>query len=447
MFGKLSHKISPSRLIALSFILLILTGTLFLCLPIASKDGCWTYPLDALFTATSATCVTGLIIADTFTKWSLFGQVVILVLIQIGGIGLMSFISMFFIFIKRKLSLHDRMLMMQAAGSTQIGGMARLIKRILWGTFIIEGVGAVFLAIRFVPLWGVGKGIYFSVFHAVSAFCNAGFDLMGSVEPYSSLTTFDSDVLVNVTIIVLIVIGGIGFLVWNDIVKYRLHFKQYTLHAKLILVTTPVLLIIGALGYFIFEQNYTLRGDGLGEQILKSLFASTTMRTAGFNTIDYSQMSPSSSLLSDVLMMIGGSPGSTAGGIKTTTIVVIFISMFSMMRNQSDTVIFKKRISVTLVKQAAVIIIVYAAYIFLGTMLICHIEGLSLSAVLFEVVSAVCTVGVSTGITPYLSDLSHVILIVLMFGGRIGGFTLMLVLGQKKKGAPLRRPKENILIG
>lgn len=447
MLGKWSRKLGPSRLIALSFVILILTGTLFLCLPISSRDGNFTAPLDALFTATSATCVTGLIIADTFTKWSLFGQLIILILIQIGGIGLMSFISMFFIFMKRKLSLQDRMLLMQAAGNTQLSGMVKLVRRIVFGTFIIEGCGAFLLAIRFIPRMGLAQGLYYAIFHAISAFCNAGFDLMGRYEPYSSLTSYSADVLVNVTIILLIVIGGIGFLVWDDIIKCRLHLKNYSLHSKIILVTTPILLVGGAIGYFVFEQHYTLQGDGIGEQILKSFFASTTMRTAGFNTIDYASMSPSASLLSDVLMMIGGSPGSTAGGMKITTITLVFLSMVSMLRGESDTVIGKRRLSTMLIKQAAVIILVYATYILTGTMLICHIEGLPMANVLFEVISAVCTVGVSTGITPDLNPLSHIILIILMYGGRIGGFTLMLVLGHQNKQPPLRRPKENILIG
>lgn len=447
MLGKWSRKLGPSRLIALSFVILILTGTFLLCLPVSARDGNFTSPLDALFTATSATCVTGLIVADTFTKWSLFGQIVILILIQIGGIGLMSFISMFFIFMKRKLSLQERMLLMQAAGNTRLSGMVKLVRRIVSGTFLIEGCGALLLALRFIPRMGFGQGLYYAVFHAISAFCNAGFDLMGRYEAFSSLTGYASDVLVNITVMLLIIIGGIGFLVWDDILKCRLSFKNYSLHSKIVLVTTPVLLVGGAIGYFVFEQNYTLQGNGIGEQILKSFFASTTMRTAGFNTIDYASMSPSASLLSDVLMMIGGSPGSTAGGMKITTIALVFLSMVSMLRGQSDTVIGKRRVSTILIKQAAVIILVYAVYILAGTMLICHIEGLPMSNVLFEVISAVCTVGVTTGITPHLCALSHIILIILMYGGRIGGFTLMLILGKQNKQPPLRRPKENILIG
>lgn len=450
MLYKWLHKISPTRIIALSFILVILCGTVLLCLPLSSRTGQWTHPLDALFTSTSATCVTGLIIADTYTNWSLFGQLVILVMIQIGGIGLMTVISMIFIFMKRKLSMQERMLLMQAAGNVQVAGMVKLIKRILAGTAIIESFGAILLAIRFIPKMGFGQGLYYAVFHSVSAFCNAGFDLMGKYEPYSSFTAYQDDWLVNLTLAALIILGGIGFLVWEDILKNKCKFSKYSLHSKLILITAGILLLLGTIGFFIFESNFTMKGDAVPERILKSFFASTTMRTAGFNTIDYSQMSPSAILLSDALMMIGGSPGSTAGGIKTTTIAVIFIAMISMSRGNSDITIFKKRLGKDLVKQAAVIVVVYLTYVILGTMLICHIEAINnirLSSAQFEVISAACTVGVTMGITPHLSALSHVILIILMYGGRIGGFSLMLVFGELNKKPPLKRPKEKVLIG
>jgi trk system potassium uptake protein TrkH len=332
LFYQWIHKISPTRIIAMSFILVILTGTLLLCLPVSSRSGQWTTPLDALFTSTSATCVTGLIIADTYTNWSIFGQLVILTMIQIGGIGLMTIISMIFIMMKKKLNMQERMLLMQAAGNVQVGGMVRLVKRILAGTAILESIGALFLAIRFVPQMGWGQGLYYAIFHSVSAFCNAGFDLMGKYERYSSFTAYQDDWLVGMTLALLIIIGGIGFLVWEDVLKNKLHFSKYSLHAKLILITTGILLILGTAGYFFFESGYTMKGDGIPERIIKSFFASATMRTAGFNTIDYSQMSPSSVLLSNALMMIGGSPGSTAGGIKTTTLAVIFISMVTTAR-------------------------------------------------------------------------------------------------------------------
>ncbi len=447
MFYKWMYRISPTRIIALSFILVILTGTVLLCLPVSSRMGQWTSPLDALFTSTSATCVTGLIIADTYTNWSLFGQLVILVMIQIGGIGLMTVISMVFIFLKKKLRMQERKVLMQAAGNVQVGGMVKLIQRILIGTAVIETAGALLLSIRFIPRMGLGTGIYFAIFHSISAFCNAGFDLMGKYEAFSSFTAWQDDWLVNLTLAALIILGGIGFLVWEDILKNKLNFRCYSLHSKLILIVTALLLVIGTIGFFFFESEYSMKDSGTGSRILQSFFASTTMRTAGFNTIDYSQMSPSSVLLSDTLMMIGGSPGSTAGGIKTTTIAVIFIAMASMSRGNSDSTIFKKRLGKDLVKQAAVIVVVYLTYVLVGAMLICHIEGLDLSTTLFEVISGACTVGVTMGITPALGTASHILLILLMFSGRIGGFSLMLVFGELDKKPPLKRPKEKILIG
>ena len=447
MFYKWMYRISPTRIIALSFILVILTGTVLLCLPVSSRMGQWTSPLDALFTSTSATCVTGLIIADTYTNWSLFGQLVILVMIQIGGIGLMTVISMVFIFLKKKLRMQERKVLMQAAGNLQVGGMVKLIQRILIGTAVIETAGALLLSIRFIPRMGLGTGIYFAIFHSISAFCNAGFDLMGKYEAFSSFTAWQDDWLVNLTLAALIILGGIGFLVWEDILKNKLNFRCYSLHSKLILIVTALLLVIGTIGFFFFESEYSMKDSGTGSRILQSFFASTTMRTAGFNTIDYSQMSPSSVLLSDTLMMIGGRPGSTAGGIKTTTIAVIFIAMASMSRGNSDSTIFKKRLGKDLVKQAAVIVVVYLTYVLVGAMLICHIEGLDLSTTLFEVISGACTVGVTMGITPALGTASHILLILLMFSGRIGGFSLMLVFGELDKKPPLKRPKEKILIG
>lgn len=447
MLYKWLYKISPTRIIALSFILVILLGTALLCLPAASRTGQWTGILDSLFTATSATCVTGLVIADTFSNWSLFGQIVILVMIQIGGIGLMTVISMIFIFLKKKLNMQERRVLMQAAGNVQVGGMVRLVRRILTGTAIIEAVGAIVLAIRFVPRMGLGNGLYYAIFHSISAFCNAGFDLMGKYRPFSSFTAWQDDWLVNLTLSTLIILGGIGFLVWDDIIKHRQNFRYYSLHSKLILIVTGLLLIIGTAGYFVFESAYTMKGDGAGQRLLTSFFTSATMRTAGFNTIDYSQMSPASVLLSDTLMMIGGSPGSTAGGIKTTTVAVIFIAMASMSRGNSDITIFKKRLGRDLAKQAAVILVVYLTYAIISTMLICHLEQLDLSTAMFEAISASCTVGVTMGVTPTLGTASRILLIVLMYSGRIGGFSLMLVFGELDAKPPLKRPKEKILIG
>lgn len=447
MLQKLFRNISQTRLIALSFVLVILTGTLLLCLPIASRQGEWTNFIDALFTATSATCVTGLIVFDTYTHWSLFGQLVILLMIQIGGIGLMSIITMFFIFMKKKIGLHERMLLMQSAGTMRVSGVIRLIKKIFLGTLIIEGIGAILLAFRFIPMLGIVKGIYYSIFHSISAFCNAGFDLMGYFEPFSSLTGFQTDWYFNIIIMLLIMIGGIGFLVWMDIVKFKFSFSKFQLHSKIVLITTAILLVTGFLGFLFLEQQHTLKGMSPGNQILSSLFMSVTTRTAGYNTIDLNALSPSSSLLSVILMAIGGSPGSTAGGIKTSTVALIFLTMASLTKGDNDVTFFKKRLENRLIKQAAIIIMVYGTGILLSTILICHIEQASMTNVLFETSSAIGTVGLTQGLTPTLSLFSRLLLIVMMFGGRIGAVSLLLVFREHEKSAPTSRPTEKILIG
>lgn len=447
MISKIFRTLGPTRVIALSFLLIILLGTLLLMCPFSTREGIITSPLDALFTSTSATCVTGLVVKDTFSYWSPVGQLILLCLIQIGGIGFMTLLSMIFVLAKRKLTLHERTLLMQSAGNTQLGGMVKLLKRILGGTAIIEGIGAILLSFRFIPEFGVQRGIFFSIFHSVSAFCNAGFDLMGVKEPFSSLTSYRNDYYINIVIMLLIFLGGLGFLVWDDMLKNRIHLSKYSLHSKIILIATAVLLFGGTFGFFIFEKNYTMANEPLGTRIVESFFTSVTMRTAGFNTIDYSQMSPSSMLLANVLMMAGGSPGSTAGGMKITTIALIIISMVAMANGASEITMFKKRLEDGLVKQAAVIILIYILYMMIGTMLICHIDNFNLNEVQFEVISGICTVGVTMGITTKLSTLSHIILIILMYGGRIGGFTLVTILTRNKKKPPMKRPTEKILIG
>ena len=447
MINKLLNYFSYTRLIALSFLLVIATGTLLLSLPVSVRDFTGVDVLTALFTSTSATCVTGLVVVDTFTHWTLFGQIVILAMIQVGGIGLMTIITMFFLVMKKKIDLHERKLLMQSAGNISISGVVRLIKRIIAGTAICEGVGAILLAIRFVPAMGVGQGLYYAVFHAISAFCNAGFDLMGRYAPYSSLTAYETDALVSLTICGLIVVGGIGFLVWDDLIKKRWHVRAYTLHTKIVLCTTLFLIVSGTVGFLIFEAKGNLAPLTPPQKVLSALFMSVTPRTAGFNTMDLAALSQPGCLLSIVLMFIGGSPGSTAGGIKTSTIAIIFLAIVSMSRGHNDVTICKKRLETGLVKQAAVILVIYLTGVLLSSMIISHVEALSMTDVVFETVSAAGTVGLTRGITPDLGVLSRLILIILMYGGRIGGLSLMLVFGERKPDAPLRRPSEKILIG
>lgn len=444
---KTLQNISVYRLIALSFLLVILLGSILLCLPISSRSREWTSLLDALFTATSATCVTGLIVFDTYTHWSLFGQLVILSMIQIGGIGLMTIIIMVFIFLKRKITLHERLILMQSTGTVQISGMVKLVKRIIKGTVICEGIGSLLLAIRFIPDMGFLQGSYYAIFHSISAFCNAGFDLMGQFEAYSSLSAYAADPLVNATIILLIIIGGLGFLVWDEILRYGIRFHKYSLHAKIVLTATTFLLIVGTLGFFVFEYHGNLAGLSLPKQLLSSIFMSVTTRTAGFNTMDLSSLSESGSLLAIILMFIGGNPGSTAGGIKTSTLAVVIFAMISMSKGRKDVTLFKRTLGAEVVKQASVIIIIYLLNILTATMLICFVEPYSLTQVLFETTSAAATVGISQGLTPTLSTFSHIILIFLMFAGRIGGLSMMLVFGEEKPQPPAQRPTEPIIIG
>lgn len=444
---KYFKSISTTRLIALSFLLVILSGSFLLCLPLSSSSGEWTGFVDAFFTATSATCVTGLVVFDTFSHWSVFGQLVILLMIQIGGIGLMTIIIMLFIFLKKKISLHERLILMQSAGTVRISGIVKLVMRIIKGTLFCEGIGALFLAMRFIPEMGFVRGLYYAVFHSVSAFCNAGFDLMGRYEQFSSLTSYKNDFIVNITIMLLITVGGIGFLVWDEIVRYKFHFHKYSLHAKIVLTTSVFLIAAGTAGFFIFEYNHSLSELSVSGKLLSSAFMSVTTRTAGFNTLDTSALSESGSLLSMVLMFIGGSPGSTAGGIKTSTLAVVFFAMISMSKGHNGVTLFKRSLGSDIVKQAAVIIVIYLTGILVATMIICHIEPYPITDILFETISAAATVGLSRGLTPSLCTVSHIILAFLMFGGRIGGLSLMLVFGEQKPQPPLKRPTEPIIIG
>ncbi len=444
----LKRKLTYTQIIALGFFLIILTGGILLTLPISSRSGEFTPFLNALFTATSATCVTGLVVYDTFTHWSLFGQIVIICMIQIGGIGFMTIITMLSIFLKRKIGLNERKLLMQSAGSIQIGGVVALILRIIKGTIIFEGIGAILLSIRFIPEMGFVRGIYNAIFHAISAFCNAGFDLMGRFEQFSSLTRYSDDILVNLTIMSLIVIGGIGFIVWSDVIKFKFNLKKYELHSKIVLTATASLIIVGALVFFVFEsKNGVLANSSIKESILVSLFQSVTPRTAGFNTINWADITQGTSLFTIFLMLVGGSPGSTAGGMKTTTLVVLIMSAVASSRQQNGITIFKRKLDGETVKQASAVFTLYFMGFLIGSMLLCYFESSSALAIMFEVSSAIGTVGSSMGLTTTLCAASKVVIIILMYAGRVGALTLMLTLSAKKKTAPIERPTEKILVG
>lgn len=433
-----------TQIVALGFLAVILAGSLLLSLPAASNGDRAVSYFDALFTSTSATCVTGLVPFDTKQTWSLFGQVIILVLIETGGLGFMSIITMFSIFLRRRISLHERRLLMQSAGTMRISGVVKLIKRIMTGTLAFQGLGTLALSIRFIPRFGLVKGLYYALFHAVSAFCNAGFDLLGNS---ASLTMFGDDVLVNVTVMILIIVGGLGFIVWNDIALHKLNFKRYDLHSKIVLSVSAVLILLGWGLFFVFEKNDALSGLSLKDRILAAAFCSVTSRTAGFTTINLRHLSEAGRVLMIVLMFIGGSPGSTAGGIKTTTLAVLIIGVISASRHSSHITMFKKRLEPSALSQASAIFSIYIFAVLAAVLAICAIESFSAEEIIFEVVSAVGTVGLTLGITPHIGVVSKIILMILMFGGRVGALTFMLSLAEKKVNVPLDRPIEKILIG
>ena len=439
-------KLSNTKIIVLSFIVVILFGTLLLSLPISSTSGEWTPPIDAAFTATSATCVTGLVVYDTYTHWSLFGKIVILTLIQIGGIGFMTLITLFALVTHKHLSLHKRQLIMQSTGNNQLSGVMSLVQKIFIGTLIFEGTGTILLAFRFCPMMGFGEGLFNALFHSVSAFCNAGFDLMGKYEPFSSFTLFRDDLFVQSILMALIIIGGIGFFVWSDILKCGKHFKQYSLHTKMVLVSTAFLLLVGWIGFFFLEIDGALAKYPLNEQILGALFQSVTTRTAGFNTIDQADLT-GGGVLSIVLMLIGGSPGSTAGGIKTVTVLVTLLSAIATVSRREYATIFKKRINPEIVRQASAITTIYIVLVIISTIVIMKLEALDLEQVLFETSSAIGTVGITMGMTPTVGAASKVILMLLMFIGRVGGLSFVIAFSAEKIKPDIQRPTEKVMIG
>lgn len=440
-------RISNTALIALSFLGIILTGAVLLTLPIASRAGTWTPFLDALFTATSATCVTGLIVVDTCVHWSVFGQLVILVMIQIGGLGLMTLMASLALLMKQRIGLKGRQLVLQSSGNLQYGDLTKVLKHILLGTAMIESAGAVLLSLRFCPQMGFVRGVYNAVFHAVSAFCNAGFDLMGKYQPFGSIAGYAEDPLVILTLVALIVIGGIGFIVWEDILKNGIHVKRYCLHSKIVLTTTAVLLFGGTALFFITEQNAALAGLPLSKQLLGAFFQSVTTRTAGFDAMGQTTLSNAGSIVTVVLMLIGGSPGSTAGGIKTMTVAVAVLTVAAIAKNRKDTVAFRRRVAQEQVRQALGILAIYTILLLGAVTLMSMWEPKGLTAIVFEAASAIATVGLSyDGSVTFLPQ-SQVVLMLLMYIGRIGGLSLVLMLAEKQPSAPLDRPQEKILIG
>ena len=439
--------VSQTQFIAYGFFCVIITGTLLLMLPFASRDGQSEPFLNCLFTATSASCVTGLVVADTWSQWSLFGQLVILTMIQIGGLGFITVGVFISIVLRRKIGLKERGLMMESVNTLQIGGVVRLAKKIIIGTCIFEGTGAVLLAIRFIPQFGFFRGLFYGIFHSISAFCNAGFDLMGGQTPYSSFVAYYDDWLVNLVIMSLIIIGGIGFIVWDDLSRNKLHFRKYMLQTKIVLVTTAILVFGGGLLFYLLERNHLLVGMNTSGKILTSLFSSVTARTAGFNTTDTAALTDGSKLLTIILMFIGGSPGSTAGGIKTTTLVVLLLCVQSNIKQTYGINIFGRRLENDAVKRAGTILTINLLLAVTASLAIMAIQPLGFSDILFETFSAIGTVGMTTGITRALHPVSRCIIILLMYCGRIGSLSFALAFVQSKRKPHVQQPAEAINIG
>ena len=415
----------PGRLIVLVFLGIILLGAGLLCLPAASRSGEPTPFLTSLFTATSATCVTGLIRVDTGTHWAMFGQVVILLLIQIGGLGFMTIACLFFFALRRKIGLRERMVLAQALGSDSYSGIVSLVRNILRGTAAVEGVGALILFFRFLPEFGFGRALWYGVFHSVSAFCNAGFDVLADVDAGGSLCRYATDPVVNFTIMALIIIGGLGFAVWGDIRHHR-RFSRLSVYSRLVVIITTVLIFGGAGVFAALEWNNpnTIGDLTVPQKLMAALFQSVTLRTAGFATFDQNALSDVSKAASDLLMLVGGSSGSTAGGVKTATVGVILLSAWSTARGRTSVHVMKRRIPRQAVENASALFILVLLLSGLGAAFLSIADHVSLENALYETISALCTVGLTTGITSSLGTASQIILIVLMFFGRLGIMTI-----------------------
>lgn len=445
MFYLFTKKIvSDFQIIILAFACVILLGGILLMLPVSSAAGLWTPLSEALFTSTSAVCVTGLVVHDTMTYWSIFGKTVILLLIQIGGMGVVTLSALVLTATGHKLGLVQRTLIQDSIGSEHMGGLVHMVRFIVKIMLTVEGIGACILATVFVPLYGPLKGAAFSVFHSVSAFCNAGFDLMGEQGEYSSLTGFAGNPVVTLTISLLIILGGIGFFSWKDFIEHGLNFRRYRMQTKAILVMTAALLLLPAIYLFVAEYGNL----PLGERLLAAIFQAVTPRTAGFNTTDLTQMSGTGQAVTVILMLIGGAPGSTAGGMKVTTIFVILATCASVFGGEEECSGFGRSIDNKVISQAMALMTIYMTLFLVSGAVICSLEQQPLHICLFESASAIGTVGLTLGITPSLGLISKIILIALMFLGRTGGLTIAWALFRIQGPAVNRKyPKGNIAVG
>ena len=439
----LKRRLTSFQIMILGFAGVILLGALVLMLPIAAASRTWTPFHEALFTSTSAVCVTGLVVQDTGSYWSGFGQTVILLLIQVGGLGVITAAVTFLMLSGRNISLKERSAMQDAISAPAVGGIVRLTRFILKGTFLVELVGALALLPAFCRDYGL-RGVWMAIFHSVSAFCNAGFDILGRADTlYPSLTAYISDPLVNIVIMLLIIVGGIGFLTWDDVCTHRLHLRRYRMQSKVILSTTALLIVLPAILFFLTD----FAALPTGERVLASLFQAVTPRTAGYNTADLTKMSDTSQAVTILLMLTGGAPGSTAGGIKVTTLAVLAANAAAVFHRREEPQLFGRRLENSAVKNAAAILLLYLGLTFAGAAVISAAEGLPLGVCLYETASAAGTVGLTLGLTPQLGTLSQAVLILLMFFGRVGGLTLIYAAFSGHDLTCARCPKEMITVG
>ena len=441
--------LSPTKMIAFTFAAIILVGTLLLMLPIASRSGTSVGFRPALFTATSATCVTGLIAGDTYTLWSGFGQAVIITLIEIGGLGFMSAASLVIFVLRKKIGLRQRMVMQQALSVNEMEGVVRLQKWVLLGSLIIQLTGALILFFRFLPNYGLATAAKWGVFHSISAFCNAGFDIVGEYAPGASMIYFNADPVVMITLMALVVVGGLGFFVWEEVATIR-KFKKFSVYTKLVLIMTAVLLVGGAALFALLEWNNpnTLGAMPTGQKILNAWFQSVTVRTAGFASVDQAALTDGSKGLSVLLMLVGGSSGSTAGGLKTVTVLVLFLFVFSRARGRSHVSVFKRTIPNEKILDAVTIVAIVVSLALVGAIFISVTSNVGFTDSLYESASALATVGLTAGVTPYLSVAAQYLIIVFMYFGRVGVLTISLgfLMGNKAEDR-FRYADTNLLIG
>jgi trk system potassium uptake protein TrkH len=453
MLQKLSDKkrrhVNTTKVIAITFALIILLGTLLLMLPQASRCGSSCGFLPALFTATSATCVTGLTVYDTFTHWTGFGQTVIICLIQIGGLGFMSIATMLVFMLRRKVGLKQRLVMAQALSLNELDGVVRLQKWVIVGSFSIEGIGALILTLRFLPEYGFAQALKWGVFHSISAFCNAGFDIFGCITPGASLMEFNTDPVVLLTLGALVIVGGLGFLVWEEVARVR-HFKRMSVYTRLVLVTTFVLLVLGTVLFAVLEWNNpeTIGNMAWPDKLLNSFFQSVTTRTAGFAAVDQAGLTDAGKGITTALMLIGGSSGSTAGGVKTVTMMVLILFIWSRARGKSSVCIFRRTIATDHVMNAMTIVMLLIGLGMFGAVFICATSPVGFTDALYESVSALATVGLTAGVTTKLSIAAKVLMIVYMYFGRVGILTISLgfLMGDQAQER-FRYAQTDVLIG